>query len=272
MDLGRVHLVQSKSTSVQIHTVNSSMLTLVLSEQGGSLFRARGVDFVSYRGNAFIANTTHGGDGIFQAPDPDTRYLVQLSPQTLLEQLQTPRRASLRELSVPLRIELSTRPASAFRSALSFIWQQRGPTTALLRAAHDEVLLQGLVSLLGPFLCHDDSTALPDLGPAYVRRASEVIRALVMEPVRIAEVAHELGISPRHLQSGFRQHLGTTPQKFLRDCRLDHAHGRLSTARPGDTVTSIAYDCGFVHLGDFARNYRMRFGESPSETLGRARI
>src|SRR4051812_27898499 len=164
MDLGRVHLVQSKSTSVQIHTVNSSMLTVVLSEQGGSLFRVRGVDFVSYRGNAFIANTTHGGDGIFQAPDPDTRYLVQLSPQTLLEQLQTSKRATLRELSVPLRIELSTPPASAFRSALSFIWQQRGPSTELLRAAHDEVLLQGLVSLLGPILCHDGSTGLPDLG------------------------------------------------------------------------------------------------------------
>ena len=120
-------------------------------------------------------------------------------------------------------------------------------------------------------MCHDGSTGLPDLGPAYVRRASEAIRAQVTEPVRIADVAHQLGISPRHLQSGFRRHLGTTPHKFLRDCRLDHAHGLLNTARPGDTVTSIAYDCGFVHLGDFAHNYRIRFCESPSETMLRAR-
>ncbi|HEX2431520.1 MAG TPA: helix-turn-helix domain-containing protein, partial [Aestuariivirgaceae bacterium] len=42
-------------------------------------------------------------------------------------------------------------------------------------------------------------------------------------------------------------------------------------ARPGDTATAIAYDCGFGHLGEFAQSYRLRFGESPSETLRRSR-
>jgi len=33
------------------------------------------------------------------------------------------------------------------------------------------------------------------------------------------------------------------------------------------SVTSIASDAGFTHLGRFAILYRSRFGESPSETL-----
>jgi AraC family ethanolamine operon transcriptional activator len=34
-------------------------------------------------------------------------------------------------------------------------------------------------------------------------------------------------------------------------------------------VKSVALDLGFWHLGYFARDYRERFGESPSQTLAR---
>ena len=43
---------------------------------------------------------------------------------------------------------------------------------------------------------------------------------------------------------------------------------RLLTARDeGKTVTVIAKQHGFLHLGQFAIEYRKMFGESPSETL-----
>ena len=38
---------------------------------------------------------------------------------------------------------------------------------------------------------------------------------------------------------------------------------------PLHTVTEIALDNGFTHLGRFSVNYRELFGESPSETLAR---
>jgi AraC-like DNA-binding protein len=38
-------------------------------------------------------------------------------------------------------------------------------------------------------------------------------------------------------------------------------------AEPGTTVTSVALDSGFAHLGRFAAAYRHHYGESPSETL-----
>jgi transcriptional regulator GlxA family with amidase domain len=36
-------------------------------------------------------------------------------------------------------------------------------------------------------------------------------------------------------------------------------------------VTAAALECGFSNLGEFARKYRQRFDENPSETLRRAR-
>ena len=44
-----------------------------------------------------------------------------------------------------------------------------------------------------------------------------------------------------------------------------------SSASAGQTTTSIAYDCGFGHLGEFSQSYWRRYGESPSETLRRSR-
>ena len=41
-------------------------------------------------------------------------------------------------------------------------------------------------------------------------------------------------------------------------------------AQPGESVTEIAMQWGFTHMGRFSIEYRRRFGESPSETLSRA--
>jgi len=61
------------------------------------------------------------------------------------------------------------------------------------------------------------------------------------------------------------------PRDVLLQMRLERAHERLRVAGPADTVTSIALDCGFAHLGRFPAAYRIAFGELPTETLARSR-
>jgi len=53
--------------------------------------------------------------------------------------------------------------------------------------------------------------------------------------------------------------------------RLQVARDRLTRPGTGSSVTDIALDCGFVHLGRFSGQYRQAYGELPSETLARAR-
>jgi transcriptional regulator GlxA family with amidase domain len=58
---------------------------------------------------------------------------------------------------------------------------------------------------------------------------------------------------------------------YLRNVRLDRARLRLSDVHAAEaSVTAIALECGFGHLGKFAAAYRERFGEQPSETLANA--
>ena len=46
----------------------------------------------------------------------------------------------------------------------------------------------------------------------------------------------------------------------------------LEQSAEGASVTQIALKCGFQNLGDFARYFRLAFGELPSRTLKKSTL
>ncbi len=87
----------------------------------------------------------------------------------------------------------------------------------------------------------------------------------------IVDVCAQTGASLRSLQYAFREVMRLTPVAYLRILRLNRVRGELRTAIGVETtVTRIATNWGFLHLGEFARDYLRLFGERPSETLVRA--
>jgi len=91
------------------------------------------------------------------------------------------------------------------------------------------------------------------------------------EPWSVERLAQALGVSSRTLHRVFTRQYGLSPMLVLRLMRLATARQRLQSPEPGTTVTTAAFDSGFAHLGRFSQEYARRFGESPSETLRRAR-
>jgi AraC-like DNA-binding protein len=104
-----------------------------------------------------------------------------------------------------------------------------------------------------------------------IERARQYIEAHSEGPIRMAELARDLGVSLRALQAAFQRQLGRSPTEYLFECRLMNVRQHLLNAPEGATVTSIATECGFVNLGAFSARYRNAFGELPSETLYRRR-
>jgi AraC-like DNA-binding protein len=84
-------------------------------------------------------------------------------------------------------------------------------------------------------------------------------------------MASALGLSSRTLHRIVRRESGVSPMVLLRQARMAEARSRLASPVLGDTVTRIALDCGFAHLGRFSQEYAAAFGEAPSVTLRRAR-
>lgn len=134
----------------------------------------------------------------------------------------------------------------------------------------EQLLLDGLLLSLR----HDfrEEVERPHrIPPGPVRQAVELLEERPGEPWTTTTLAAAVAVSVRALQAGFRRHAGVSPATYLRNVRLGKVHDDLTAAAPGVTVTDTAVSWGFVHLGRFAAAYRQRFGESPSETLGRNR-
>jgi AraC-like DNA-binding protein len=101
----------------------------------------------------------------------------------------------------------------------------------------------------------------------HVKRAQDYMNAHYGDIISMVEIANCCGIGIRALQEAFRSRLDLSPQQYLAAIRLDHARQRLLSDDTPLTVSQVALECGFSHLGRFAVAYRKRFGETPSATL-----
>ncbi len=233
---------------------------------------------------------THGGAsfelpvGHFVVLHPDKPFSVHLSPgyKHLMLRLD---RAALelalgRELGgLPRRpIEFAPVPAAstgdgrAFAALVATCCADFDHSDAVFNrprvSLHTEDML---MSVLLQTTQHNYTAALrgpcQDSVPFYVRRAEEFLRAHAAEPITFEDLVAAAGASSRSLHCGFRKYRQTTPMRMLKDYRLDMARQQLLTSRSGEeSVTSVALNCGFLHLSRFAADYKARFDELPSET------
>jgi AraC-like DNA-binding protein len=145
------------------------------------------------------------------------------------------------------------------------------PTRSAKRA-FDEYLL----TLLLHHHPHNYSAELAETGlvpvPGLVRRAERYMIDNAERPITISDVAAELGVSVRTLQTGFRAWRNTTPNTFFRDIRLRLVREELRRSGADGSVTATAMRYGFSHLGRFSAYYRSAFDETPGVTLRRDRV
>jgi AraC-like DNA-binding protein len=93
------------------------------------------------------------------------------------------------------------------------------------------------------------------------------IEAHLHEPLTLGRLCQAAGVGARCLQKAFEVRRGMSPMRFVAERRLAAAHVLLRRAAPDASVTQIALELGFDHLGRFAQMYRQFIGESPSQTL-----
>lgn len=166
-------------------------------------------------------------------------------------------------------------------------------------ARHELTEMGGFLQLLG-LICHEaENAAEPEVQGLYERivankllalLASNVLRVIPrpdesggFEPVRefieehltedisVEQLMAVARVSERSLYTLFERQVGLSPRDYMRQRKLERVYTvlQLATAR---SVTEVALDHGFLHLGRFSEAYRKRFGELPSQTWKRALI
>jgi len=81
-------------------------------------------------------------------------------------------------------------------------------------------------------------------------------------PQDVADAARAAGMSASHFSRLFRRHLGTSPQRFLEERRIERARALLR-ATPL-TIAEIADQTGFASPFYFATRFKLRTGRTPS--------
>jgi AraC-like DNA-binding protein len=106
-----------------------------------------------------------------------------------------------------------------------------------------------------------EATAPPP-GRRVVRRARERLVDGWNLPLSMEDVARDLGVSPYYLAHAFSQEVGIPPLQFQLQVRLDRARRLLRES--SESVTEIAMRCGFADTSYFDRQFKRRFGVTPS--------
>jgi AraC family transcriptional regulator len=101
------------------------------------------------------------------------------------------------------------------------------------------------------------------LGPARLRRITELVHAAIEDELSLDKMAETVGLSTAHFSQMFRKSTGESPHRFVLRHRVERAKEmmRASEAR----VLDVAIACGFKTQQHFARIFRQICGISPTE-------
>lgn len=163
--------------------------------------------------------------------------------------------------------------ARGLRHYVEFLFAEGGRANSTLvaecaRGAANVLLSEILARLVAAQDLAEPVGKAPSQGDhRLVRLAEEVMRERYFMPLSTRDIARMLGFSARRLQIAFFNVRGCSPLAVLKAIRLEAARGRFLDPAESGTVTSIATDCGFFHLGRFSGDYARAFGETPTQSL-----
>lgn len=107
----------------------------------------------------------------------------------------------------------------------------------------------------------------------FFQNIDRFIDANIKADISAVDISTLCNVSLRTLYERFTLYKGVTPTAYIKDKKLRKIYACLSRSESAArSVSEIAFDYGFNHLGRFSAEYKAVFGELPSDTLRRGRI
>ncbi len=99
--------------------------------------------------------------------------------------------------------------------------------------------------------------------------AKNYIQSHYLEPLSVAQVAAESGLSVSRLHRLFQSSYGSSPKRYITACRLRHAARLLASG--GLPLADIALQCGYADQSAFTRAFRRDYKVTPARYRATAR-
>lgn len=129
--------------------------------------------------------------------------------------------------------------------------------------------VEGLTTALAAHLIHQYTSTPHDppeitkgLPPHLLRKITSIIEGRLTDDLGLAELSAEVGLSPSHFSSLFRQTTGLSPHTYIVQRRLERAQHLLTSTRL--SIAEIATTVGFYDQSHLTRHMRHILGVTPS--------
>lgn len=108
------------------------------------------------------------------------------------------------------------------------------------------------------------STDVMAIDDPELQAAVRIMHERLSEPLTIAQLAHERGVSRRWLEHAFRDKLGKSPHEYLNFLRIRHAKD-VFLREPNPRILDVARECGFSDAKRFRCAFIRIVGISPNQ-------
>jgi transcriptional regulator GlxA family with amidase domain len=152
--------------------------------------------------------------------------------------------------------------AAAFDLSLQLIEATLGPNVATEVACwfqHPLVRGQGIPQRKPTV----QAESTDDMLPAVVRTAISMFSTHLEDPISVADVAAEAGVSTRQLERVFKKTTGRSPLHYYRALRMNAARQLVLYSK--SSMTDIAMAVGYASSTPMIQNYAEVFGVHPTE-------
>ncbi|WP_372661731.1 response regulator [Cohnella sp.] len=147
----------------------------------------------------------------------------------------------------------------SFHQALTTLKQKTEPYILSLEEVVSLYLL-----MLQPFLQRLGSPSAASNEHEIVTKAKNYIYAHFAEPLSLALIADQTGVTPGYLSSLFHQNVNESYIKFLTRVRMEYA-AKLLQAKPPVKVYDVSEKVGYVSVKHFSYVFKQHYGIPPGE-------
>lgn len=175
------------------------------------------------------------------------------------------------EMDLPRNHIVSYRVSAIGRATLDEMIQK-----LWLHPASGALMMTSILETLAVLISEAHGEPMPESRLSLVKRrallarAEKHINANAAKPFDLQSLVSSSGATARTLQREFMTAYGMSPHEWARCVMLHMARKRLrANGARKFTVEAIAHECGFRHMGRFAKYYLQLFGEHPSRTFSK---
>lgn len=278
------NLLGKDDFSAEIHMIYNDQFSLVHEkligniEQNGKTQDGFVVFSIPVKNNSFYWFDTKVRNELFLFPKKNTFkvisngtfevYVISISEALFFDTMQQMGMTKNNKLfnGQPHNLYLSNNFSSRLINLLYYFLNTNRNLTKKNNALINTIV-QSLIKYIDQIELQKDQSKIKKKDRAIIN-AVEIINTQIETLYSIKQLCILTGISERSLLYGFKEKYNTTPSNYVKSVRLNKVKRELYNVKR-NRISSIAGKYNFWHMGQFAKDFKNKFGILPSEAINK---